>query len=55
LKNFIINLDIMPYETYMWYAATNVNLTGLALGNIWTELRINSDQRSPLPQKVKYP
>lgn len=50
-QNFIINLDMMPYETYMWYAATTVNLMGLALVNIWTELRINSDPKKSLAPK----
>lgn len=40
--------DLRPYETYMWYAATTVNLMGLALMNILTEFRINSNRRQNL-------
>ena len=37
--------DLRPHETYMWYAATTINLMGLALVTIWTEFRINSDRK----------
>lgn len=40
--------DLRPYETYMWYAATTINLMGLALMNILTEFRINSDRKENL-------
>ncbi len=41
--------DLRPYETYMWYAATTINLMGLALVTIWTEFRINSDRNKDRP------
>jgi hypothetical protein len=41
--------DLRPHETYMWYGATTINLMGLALVNIWTEFRINSDRGRDRP------
>ena len=38
--------DLRPHETYLWYGATTINLMGLALVNIWTEFRINSDRKN---------
>jgi len=37
--------DLRPYESYLWYAATTINLMGLAVVNIWTAFRINSDRK----------
>jgi len=41
--------DLRPYESYMWYAATTVNLMGLALVNIWSEFRIKPDRKKDRP------
>ncbi len=41
--------DLHPYESYMWYAATTINLMGLALVNIWTEFRIKPDRKKDRP------
>ena len=36
-----------PYESYLWYAATTVNLISLAVVNVWTEYHRNSDWEDP--------
>jgi hypothetical protein len=43
-----MSLLLRPYETSLWYAATTINLMGLALMNILTEFRINSDRKENL-------
>jgi len=42
-------VDLRPYESYMWYAATTVNLMGLALVNIWSEFRIKPARKEDRP------
>jgi hypothetical protein len=34
---------LKPHESYLWYAATTINLISLAVVNIWTEYCRNSD------------
>jgi hypothetical protein len=34
---------LKPYESYLWYAATTINLISLAVVNIWAEYRRDSD------------
>lgn len=36
-------VDLKGYEKYLWYGATTVNLLSLAIVNVWTEFRTNSD------------
>lgn len=48
--------DLRPFELYLWIGATTVNLLGLSLVNIWTELWVNSDHRQSLvPQQEMSP
>ncbi len=34
---------LKPHESYLWYAATTINLISLAVVNIWTEYRRDPD------------
>ncbi len=38
---------LKPCESYLWYAATTVNLISLAVVNVWTEYQRNSDREDP--------
>jgi hypothetical protein len=36
-------VQLKPQESYLWYAATTINLISLAVVNVWSEYRRNSD------------
>ena len=35
-------VQLKPHESYLWYAATTINLISLAVVNVWSEYRRNS-------------
>lgn len=43
---------LKPHESYLWYAATTVNLISLAVVNLWTEYHRNSDMQRDAASSV---